>query len=92
MYKPLEINIGINSGIALVGAAKFDSIAGSRWTYTARGNLINIAARIGALATGGQTLLSKATADRIMRQMDVKKMGNFTLKNVKDKVEVYQLL
>jgi class 3 adenylate cyclase len=91
LYKPLEINIGINSGTALVGAARFDSIAGSRWTYTARGNLINVAARIGALAKGGQTLLSKATAERIKKQMDVKKMGDFTLKNVKNKVEIFRL-
>ena len=92
LYKPLEINIGINSGNALVGAARFDSLAGSRWTYTARGSLVNVAARIGAMAQGGQTFLSKATAERVMRQMDLKKVGNFTFKNVKDKVAVYQLL
>jgi class 3 adenylate cyclase len=92
LYKPLEINIGINSGRALVGAARFDSLAGSRWTYTARGSLINVAARIGAMAKGGQTFLSKATAERVMRQMDLKAVGNFSFKNVQDKVAVYQLL
>ena len=90
--KPLEINIGINSGSALVGAARFDSLAGSRWTYTARGSLVNVAARIGAMATGGQTFLSKTTAERVKRQIDLKKIGKFTFKNVKDQVEVYQLL
>ena len=87
-----EINIGINSGEALVGAARFDSLAGSRWTYTARGSLINVAARIGALAKGGQTFLSKATAERVTPQIDLKKVGHFTFKNLKDKVSVYQLL
>jgi len=91
LYKPLQINIGINSGKALVGAAKFDSITGSRWTYTARGNLINIAARIGALASGGQSLLSRPTADQIADQIHLKNLGKFELKNVKDKVEVFQL-
>ncbi len=91
LYKPLAINIGINSGKALVGAAKFDSITGSRWTYTARGSLVNIAARIGALAKGGQTLLSKNTADRIADQTRLNNLGKFELKNVKDKVEVFQL-
>jgi class 3 adenylate cyclase len=91
LYKPLEINIGINSGSALVGAAKFESIAGSRWTYTARGSLINIAARIGALASGGQTLVSKSTAQRIAGQHLLKDLGKFELKNVKDKVDVFQL-
>ena len=28
--RPLDINVGINSGRALVGAAKFEGIAGSR--------------------------------------------------------------
>lgn len=92
LYKPLEINIGINSGEALVGAAKFDSIAGSRWTYTARGSLVNVAARVGSLATGGQSLITRATADRVRNQIDLKPLGEFRLKNVRDRVAVYQLL
>ncbi|MBW2178434.1 MAG: hypothetical protein JRH03_16120, partial [Deltaproteobacteria bacterium] len=63
----------------------------SRWTYTARGSLVNIAARLGALASGGQTLLSRITADRITDQIHVKNLGNFELKNVQDPVEVFQL-
>ena len=51
LYRPLDINMGINSGEALVGAAKFETYSGSRWTYTARGNLTNVAARIGAQAS-----------------------------------------
>jgi class 3 adenylate cyclase len=89
--KPLKINIGINSGSALVGAAKFDSITGSRWTYTARGSLVNVAARIGALATGGQTLLSRPTADRVSDHIQMNKLGKFELKNVKERTEVFQL-
>ena len=91
LYKPLKINIGINSGTALVGAAKFDSITGSRWTYTARGSLVNVAARIGAIATGGQTLLSRTTADCVIDQIHLKNLGKFKLKNVKEPTEVFQL-
>ncbi len=65
LYRPLEINMGINSGSAFVGAAKFDSVTGSRWTYTARGGITNVAARIGSQAKGGKVFLSKSTADRI---------------------------
>jgi len=36
LYRPLDINMGINSGRALVGAAKFETYSGSRWTYTAQ--------------------------------------------------------
>jgi len=61
LYRPLEINMGINSGTAFVGAARFDSYTGSRWTYTARGAVTNVAARIGAQARGGKAFLSKPT-------------------------------
>jgi class 3 adenylate cyclase len=43
---PLLINMGINSGQVLLGAARFESEMGSRWTYTARGSTTNIAARL----------------------------------------------
>ena len=63
LYRPLDINMGINSRAALVGAVKFDSYTGSPWTYTARGQFINIAARVGAQATKGGIYMTKYTAD-----------------------------
>jgi class 3 adenylate cyclase len=87
--EPLLINIGINSGTALVGAAKFESYTGSRWTYTARGLTTNVAARIGGLATGGQVLLSRSSADRVRAHVLVEPLGKFKLKNVSEKVEVF---
>jgi class 3 adenylate cyclase len=88
-FEPLLINIGVNSGTALVGAAKFESYTGSRWTYTARGLTTNVAARIGALATGGQVLLSRTTADRVRAHVPVEPLGRFKLKNVSEEVEVF---
>lgn len=85
----LVINMGINSGRALVGAAKFDSYTGSRWTYTARGMVTNVAARIGALASGGAIHLSKSTADRVNDHFSVKPKGKFKLKNVSEEVEIF---
>ena len=92
LYRPLDIHMGIHSGRALVGAAKFSSITGSRWTYTARGNIVNVASRIGSLATGSSILMSKVTADRVSRHNSVKPMGKFKLKNVTDEVEIFKLL
>jgi class 3 adenylate cyclase len=83
--------MGINSGQALVGAAKFETYSGSRWTYTARGSLTNVAARIGALATGGSIYLSKATADRIKQHFSPVPKGRFKLKNVSEEVEIFEL-
>ncbi len=90
-YRPLDINMGINSGEALVGAAKFDTYSGSRWTYTARGSLTNIAARIGAQATHGGIYLSKSTADRIKGSFSPKPKGKFKLKNVSEEIEIFEL-
>ena len=91
LYRPLEINMGINSGTAFVGAAKFDSYTGSRWTYTARGSLTNVASRIGAQAKGGKVYLSKATATRVEDQFKLTCLGKFYLKNVSEEVEIYEI-
>jgi class 3 adenylate cyclase len=91
LYRPLDINMGINSGLALVGAAKFESITGSRWTYTARGTLTNVAARISALGSRGTILMSRETAERIRAQHCPTCRGKFKLKNVSEEVEVFEL-
>jgi class 3 adenylate cyclase len=91
LNRPLDINMGINSGQALVGAAKFETYSGSRWTYTARGNLTNIAARVGAQASGGRIYLSKSTADRVKGQYSPKPKGRFKLKNVSEEIEIFEL-
>jgi class 3 adenylate cyclase len=91
LYKPLEINMGINSGSALVGAAKFDSYTGSRWTYTARGDAVNLAARIGKLATGGRIMVSRKTSERLTGRYRTDSLGLLKLKNISRKVEIFRL-
>ena len=51
--QPLVVNIGICSGQAFVGAAKFESYTGSRWAYTSHGTTTNVAARLCGQAKGG---------------------------------------
>ena len=91
LYRPLEINMGINSGSAFVGAAKFDSYTGSRWTYTARGAITNVASRIGSQAKGGRVFLSPTTAARVKDHFPLSSLGKFTLKNVSEEVEIYEV-
>jgi class 3 adenylate cyclase len=91
LYRPLEINMGINSGTAFVGAAKFDSCTGSRWTYTARGAITNVAARIGAQARGGKVFVSSTTAQRIKDHFALSALGKFNLKNVTEEIEIYEV-
>jgi class 3 adenylate cyclase len=91
LYRPLDVNMGINSGRALVGAAKFESITGSRWTYTARGTLTNVAARISALGSKGTLLMSRTTAERVKEHFFPVQRGKFKLKNVSEEMEVFEL-
>jgi class 3 adenylate cyclase len=91
LYRPLDVNMGINSGTALVGAAKFESLIGSRWTYTARGTLTNVAARISALGSKGTLLMSRTTADRVKGTFLPTSRGKHKLKNVSEEVEVFEL-
>jgi class 3 adenylate cyclase len=89
--EPLMINMGINSGQGLVGAAKFESLTGSRWTFTARGMVTNVAGRLGAFATGGAVVLSRSTADRVNQEFALNCLGKFSLKNVSEEVEIFQV-
>jgi class 3 adenylate cyclase len=91
LSEPLTINMGINSGSALVGAARFDSYTGSRWTYTARGIVTNVAARIGAQATQGKIFISEATARRVKDQFSLNLLGKFHLKNISREIEIFQI-
>ena len=91
LYRPLEINMGINSGPAFVGAAKFDSYTGSRWTYTARGAITNVASRIGSQAKGGRVFLSPTTAARVKDHFPLSSLGKFTLKNVSGEIQLYEV-
>jgi class 3 adenylate cyclase len=88
---PLVINIGICSGQAFVGAAKFESYTGSRWAYTSHGNTTNIAARICGKATGGQILASRSTVERVKEKFPFEPLGSFALKNLSEEVEIFAL-
>lgn len=90
-FERIVVNMGINSGMALLGPTKFESYLGSRWTYTARGTTTNLAARIGECAKGGAILLSKTTAERVKDWFKVKFMSAKRLKNIKKPVDIFKI-
>jgi len=89
--QPLVVNIGICSGQAFVGAAKFESYTGSRWAYTSHGTTTNVAARLCGHAKGGAVLVSKSTADRVNRHYAFSPLGKFALKNLSEEVDIFAL-
>jgi len=89
--QPLVVNVGICSGQAFVGAAKFESVTGSRWTYTSHGTTTNVAARLCGQAKGGAVLVSKSTADRVKSHYSFSPLGKLALKNLSGEVDVFAL-
>ena len=85
------VNVGVCSGKAFVGAAKFESIIGSRWTYTTHGTIVNIAARLCSQAKGGEVLVSGETVQRVKGMFQFTSLGKFSLKNLAEEVDVFAL-
>ena len=90
--EPVSINIGINSGKAMVGSTRLEGMAGDRWTYTATGSVTNLAARIGAKATNGQIFVGPETAERVRDYFSLEERGLFELKNVSEPLPVFEVV
>jgi class 3 adenylate cyclase len=90
-FPPIAVNIGINSGLALVGATRLQGVGDARFTFTATGSVTNVAARLGAFATGGSVVLSQATALRLGQAFPLEALGALQLKNVSEPVQAWRL-
>ena len=88
----IKINIGINSGTALVGMTKFQGTLGSRMTYTASGPVTNVAARLAAYAKGGDILVGQSTRSYIDGLWPVFDLGDVTLKGIETPVRIFSLI
>jgi len=91
-HDPIAVNIGLNAARALVGFTRLRDGASERWVYTATGPVTNVAARLCALATRGQILATKATADLLPDGCECRSLGPHQLKNVTGPVEVVEIL
>jgi len=91
-HDPITVNMGLNAGPALVGFTRLRGRSGERWAYAATGPVTNVAARLCALATQGQTLTTKATADLLSGLCRCRSLGTKLLKNVAGPVHVVEIL
>ena len=89
---PVEVNIGINSGSALVGMTRFKGLLDTRMTFTASGTVTNIAARLSDHARAGDILIGKETKKMVERIWPVYDQGPVSLKGIKDQMLVFSLL
>ena len=92
IFNPVSLHMGINSGLALIGASKLTSSAGPRWIFTALGPVINIAARVAGEATAGEIFMTSSTAERVKEHFILERLGERRLKNVADPVQLYRLI
>jgi len=88
---PLHVNMGLNSGSALVGMSRFRGALAVRMTYTASGQVTNVAARLADLARGGEILVGEETGRMIEGLWQVASKGRIQLKGIADPLEVYEL-
>jgi class 3 adenylate cyclase/HAMP domain-containing protein len=92
VFQPVFLHMGINSGVALLGATKLSAAAGARWTFTATGPVTNLAARIAGQAEEGDILVSPVTAERIKSYFVLEDAGERALKNVAEPVRIYRVV
>jgi class 3 adenylate cyclase len=100
---PIALHVGVNSGVAAVGATKIEGKAGTRWTYTASGSMTNVAARLAALGAGEGVLIGPETRARIhgdvggerpgelRGELPIEDLGERRLHNMAEPVRVYRL-
>ncbi len=91
-FQPIQVNMGINSGAALLGITRFKGATGERMTYTASGETTNLAARIAAAAKDGDILVGPQTAARIEGRLPFRDLGTMQFKNVSQYTRVFSLL
>jgi class 3 adenylate cyclase len=91
-HDAITVNIGFNAGCALVGLTRLRGRLGERWVYAATGPVTNVAARLSALARGGQVLTTRATADLFGASSAWRSWGPRRLKNVTGPVEVVEVV
>lgn len=92
IFEPIEVHLGINSGIALIGPTKYEGASGTRWVYTALGPAVNLAARIAGVADPGTICVGPETARRIEGRFATEELGKRQLKNVAGEVVIHRVL
>ena len=91
-FQPVEVNMGINSGLAAVGMSRFTGTSGTRMTFTATGPVTNLAARIASAAKHGDILVGPETASRVGEDIKLFPRGLMHFKNVSEPVQVFSLV
>jgi HD-GYP domain-containing protein (c-di-GMP phosphodiesterase class II) len=83
---PWTMRIGIASGLAITGM-----VGSRRQTYTAIGDVVNLAARLEKLAAPGKILIDRYTFEDVARFVEAQKKRDLPLREVRDAERERQL-
>ncbi len=83
----LSVRTGLNSGEVVVGKIGDDL----RMDYTAKGQTVNLAARMEQIAEPGRIYLSRFTASQVEGYFKLRDLGAMPIKGIKEPVNVYEL-
>ncbi len=89
---PIHVNIGINSGTALLGMTRFSGNLDTRMTYTATGSVTNIASRLSDYAKKGDILIGEHTKNLIAGIWPVYPLGPLGFKGLNSPIPVFSLI
>jgi len=92
LFFPVIVNMGINSGKALVGMSRFSGATHTRMTFTASGLVTNLASRLAGACKEGEILIGAETARRIEGKMVLWDRGLMSFKNFRENFRVYSLV
>jgi class 3 adenylate cyclase len=92
LAEPITLHVGVNSGVAAVGATKIEATAGTRWTYTATGPVTNLAARLATVGEDDAVHIGPETGRRLGAGFVLEDVGEQRLKNVEEPVRVFRVV
>lgn len=84
----LSARVGIHTGDVVVGKIGDDL----RMDYTAQGHSVGLAARMESLAAPGTAYLTDSTASRVAGYFALDDLGEFDVKGVSEKINVFKLI
>lgn len=84
----MSVNFGIHTGLAVVGNVG----APDMMNYTALGDTVNLAARLQALSSAGQILISSVTHEHLKDEVATRAIGEVKVKGRTETVMTYEVL